>query len=245
MGGCRSCLSALLETNNWSQNRGKLVRSRDELHQVIARAKAEEYELNAAIKKLKREVNEIYIAASRRNRRPGDHIRYNDGEQREYDSKMNDIGLLMAEYKLKTSNLRMYQASYNSVQTFIMQQDTVTKMRETMRAVKDVGINIDDTEMVLETVASTSDRLKMMSESVQDRMDSTTANAGAVTTTNPNARGLPFAEVAPYDYYHNAGDDLDLDAEVTELTTLGLEAPSAPVDREQHRDDALPVSGST
>jgi hypothetical protein len=145
MGLCRSCLRSLLVPATWAKQRAKLEKNKAAIQKNLHEVQVSEFENSAVIKKMKQTCNDIYVGAEARRKKLGlRQIRYTDDEQRAMKQKMSEIQLKLGEVQMQRANMAMYQKAYASITTFIVQQETVTKMKETMRGVKDVGLREDD-----------------------------------------------------------------------------------------------------
>jgi hypothetical protein len=203
MGVCASCIRAFLDSNvNWPDKRKKLINSRDELQRSVVHAQAEDYELRSGINRMKRECNDVYRNAKTRSDKQNlIAVRYTDEERITLEGIGNEIDRMQKEQKMKLMNLNMFTKSLSSITTYIVQQDTITKMEETYKTVRKAGLDIQDSELKLESAASTSDRLQQLSDAVNDKMAASSSEFDG-TIADLFTRGMPFAEVAPYEQQH-------------------------------------------
>jgi hypothetical protein len=198
MGLCRSCLRSLLVPATWAKQRAKLEKNKAAIQKNLHEVQVSEFENSAVIKKMKQTCNDIYVGAEARRKKLGlRQIRYTDDEQRAMKQKMSEIQLKLGEVQMQRANMAMYQKAYASITTFIVQQETVTKMKETMRGVKDVGLDIDAAESALMNAAKTTDEMELMSHSIADRLSASAfGDSSLLSDAFDFASGrMPFTDI--------------------------------------------------
>jgi hypothetical protein len=112
---------------------------------------------------------------------------------------LRKIHLLEKEKELKAQNLSLYNKQVSSISTLIVQKDTVHTMQKSVRAVADIGIDVDAMEKTIENAASSSDKLDLLSDIMATRL----TDAALSTDSYVFGSGLPFAEFGGYTEYSN------------------------------------------
>lgn len=203
MGSLFSFLRRVLFRRDWPTERKRFQKTRQELLQSTIESRAAEGDITHMITQLKRQVNEIHITKKAREKAHGKQAEYTDDERRIVQQMVNDIQMHAGELQMKTRYVNLLQKQLNNISTYIMQQDTMHQLKKTMDVVKDVGMNLDDTDLILEETAVTSDRMDAFTASSSDRMTAVLAD----TATNSNlvndilsGSDIPFPDVAP-DHY--------------------------------------------
>lgn len=203
MGALFSYLRRVLNLRDWPSERKRFQKTRQELMQTTIESRASEGDLMHMITQMKRQVNELFFAKEARTKAHNKPMDFTDDERRIVQQMVNDIQMHAGELQLKSKYVQMLQKQLNNITTYIMQQDTLHQLRKTMDVVKEVGMDFDGTDMILEETATTSDRMDAFTTSSSDRMAAVLAdnatNSSLASDILSGSR-IPFPDVAPEQY---------------------------------------------
>jgi hypothetical protein len=205
MGILYSFMRKLFRKNDWSAERNRFQKTRQDLLRSTTECRAAEYDIVSSMNQLKRQVNEMFFTSQARSKAHKKPMAYTDDEKRVLQQMMNDIYMYKNELLMKSKNVQLLQKQLNNISNYIMQQDTVHQLRKAMDVVKEVGLDFEGTDSVLEMAAHTSDKMDMLANNATDRMAAVLAENDQASNAEAILAGscIPFADVAPHEYTSN------------------------------------------
>ena len=154
----------------WEQEKPIITKSSNQLTLGLEETKLQEKTLTDDITKMKKEVNALAMAAkkTKNGRKPSaakvDELR----KQAEYI--MQNLMIKEQERNSIRTILSTTQANLGTMRTYITQKTTFHNLNKTYAAIRGLGLNLEETERMIEQSAQTSDKIAQISTGMNDRL---------------------------------------------------------------------------
>ena len=163
----------------WAQQQVQIKKASQDLMLGLEESKGRERSLTDEIDKMKREVNAIAKSA-KKTTSTGKKMSPSKVSELRKQAEYIIQNMLMKESERDAvrTTLNITTTNLGSIRTYITQQETFHNINKTLSAIKHVGLDLEQTEQMIEKSARTADEMREVSSGISDRM------AASAPTTN-------------------------------------------------------------